>query len=129
MITLPKAAKQLIFFSSIGATAGLAHILIVLNLVAHFDFHPLTANIIAFFFAFNVSCFGHKYLTFAQLNDEKRLSLPHFFMVATTAGLINEFLYFVILKYTDMNYLMALVLVLGLVAVYSFILSRFWACR
>ena len=93
MITRPKATQQVLFFSSIGASAALAHILIVLNLVAHFDVAPLIANIIAFFIAFNISYFGHKYLTFAQLKDEKQLSLPHFFLVASSAGIINELLY------------------------------------
>jgi putative flippase GtrA len=129
MITLPKATQQVLFFSTIGASAALAHILIVLGLVSNLNTPPLIANVIAFFIAFNISYFGHKYLTFSGLKDEKQLSLPHFFLVASSAGIINEFLYFILLKYTPLNYLIALILVLGLVAVYSFLLSRFWACR
>lgn len=129
MISLPKATQQLVFFSGIGGTAALAHILIVLNCVQYLNIAPLIANIIAFSIAFNISYLGHKYLTFSQLSNEKQLSLPHFFLVASSAGIINELLYFIFLNYTSINYLTALVLDLGLVAIYSFLLSRYWACR
>lgn len=91
--------------------------------------HALTANVFAFLLAFNVSFFGHKYLTFSRLHNEQILSLPHFFLVAASAGIINELLYYFLLNYTHLNYLLALFLVLGLVSVYSFTVSRFWACR
>ena len=129
MISLSRPAQQILFFSGIGSSAALAHILIVLNLVSHFAIEPLIANIIAFFIAFNISYFGHKYLSFSQLENQKQLSLPHFFLVASSAGVLNEVLYFLLLNYTTIHYLMALMIVLGLVAIYSFFLSRFWACR
>lgn len=129
MINLPKATQQILFFSGIGGSAALAHLLVVLNLVSHFDIEPLVANIIAFFIAFNISYLGHKHLTFSQLENQKQLSLPHFFLVASSAGILNEVLYFLLLNYTSIHYLLALIVVLGLVAIYSFFLSRFWACR
>ena len=125
MISLPRATQQLLFFSGIGASAALAHLLSVLNLVSHFSIEPLLANVIAF----NISYLGHKYLTFSQLENQKQLSLPHFFLVAFSAGVLNELLYYLLLNYTTIHYLLALVVVLGLVATYSFFLSRFWACR
>lgn len=129
MIKLPKLSRQILFFASIGASAALVHLLVVLNLVSQFTVEPLLANVLAFFIAFNVSYLGHKHLSFSQLDNHKQLSLPHFFLVASTAGLLNELLYFLLLKYTSIHYLAALIIVLGLVAVYSFLLSRFWACR
>ena len=124
-----KLSHRLIYFVLIGASAASVHVLTVLNLVTYLQFQPLVANILAFLLAFNVSFLGHRYLTFANLHDEKQLSLPHFFLVAASAGVINEILYFVLLDYTTLNYLIALILVLVLVSVYSFIISRFWACR
>lgn len=124
-----KLSNQLFFFLAIGASSALVHIVTVLNLVSYAQLSPLLANIFAFLIAFNVSYLGHKYLTFAGLENSKQLSLPHFFLVASSGGIINECLYYALLHYTQLNYLIALVLVLGLVAVYSFILSRFWACR
>lgn len=129
MIRLPKPSNQLLFFLSIGATAAFTHILTVMHLVSSFKLDPLFANIIAFFIAFNISYFGHRHLTFSKLQEDKQLSLPHFFLVACTAGLLNELLYFFLLHYTAIHYLISLTLVLSLVAVYSFFLSKFWACR
>lgn len=124
-----KATQQLFFFASIGTSAALAHLFIVLYLVNRLDLQPLVANVIAFFIAFNISYLGHRNLTFAQVNNDKQLRLPYFFLVATSAGLLNESLYYLLLNYTDIHYLLALILVLALVAVYSFLLARFWACR
>ncbi|KTD46217.1 GtrA family protein [Legionella quateirensis] len=122
-------SHRLMFYAGIGATSAIVHILIVLNLVAYIHLNPLIANVFAFLIAFNISFMGHKYLTFSKLQDQKELSLPHFFLVAASAGILNESLYFLLLRYTQLNYLIALILVLGLVAIYSYLLSRFWACR
>lgn len=121
--------RRLIFFAGIGGTAALVHVLMVYNLVTYLNMPALLANLLAFLIAFNISFCGHKYLTFSRLHGEKMLSLPHFFLVATSAGIINEALYFLLLHYVKLNYLIALFLVLGCVSVYSFTLSRFWACR
>ncbi|RUR07214.1 GtrA family protein [Legionella sp. km772] len=129
MINLSRKSQQVLFFAGVGAGAALTHLLVVLNLVNHFAIEPLLANLIAFFIAFNVSYLGHRYLSFSHLENKKQLSLPHFFLVASSAGALNELLYFLLLKYSSVHYLLALVVVLGLVAIYSFLLSRFWACR
>ncbi|MDR3503301.1 MAG: GtrA family protein [Legionella sp.] len=124
-----KLKHRLVYYAGIGSAAAGTHLSIVFLLVNFAHMHALVANIFAFFTAFNVSFFGHKYLTFSQLHDQKVLSLPHFFLVAASAGAINEGLYFLVLRCTHLNYLFALGLVLFLVSVYSFLLSRYWACR
>ncbi len=124
-----KLSHRLFFFAITGASAACVHLLIVLNLVASLSVPPLIANIIAFLIAFNVSFLGHKYMTFSRLQDAKQLSLPHFFLVASSAGILNEFLYYLFLKYSHLNYMIALIIVLGLVSIYSYFFSRFWACR
>jgi putative flippase GtrA len=129
MTSEPKLSQRLIYFLGIGITSACVHILIVLSLVTFLQWHPLIANIIAFLTAFNISYLGHKHLTFARLQDQKQLSLVHFFFVASSTGILNEFFYFLLLRYTHLNYLTALILILGIVAIYSFVLSRFWACR
>ena len=122
--TTLKLTHRLCYFVGIGGTAALVHISIVLMLVSILNLHPLVANVIAFCVAFNISFIGHKHLTFSKLINQKQLKLPHFFLVASSAGVINESLYFLLLHYTSLNYLVALVLVLGSVSVYSFLLSR-----
>lgn len=123
-----KLSHRLFYYIIIGGSAALVNLIMVFLQVEYLQVHPLLANIIAFLTAFNVSYFGHKHLTFANI-EQKQLSLPHFFLVASTALAINESLYFLFLKCTSLNYLIALSLVLILVSIYSFILSRFWACR
>lgn len=124
-----KLPRHLIYFSGIGVSAAIVHIVVVLYLVTYAQLQPLIANVIAFLTAFNVSYLGHKYLSFSQLNNQKQLSLPHYFLVASTAGLLNELLYYILLNYTSLNYLSSLILVLGSIAVYTYTASRFWACR
>lgn len=117
------------YYAGIGCTAALVHVLVIFLLVTYAHIPALYANIFAFFTAFNISFLGHKYLTFSKLDDAIALSLPHFFLVAASAGILNELLYFLMLRYTQLNYLLSLILVLGFVSIYSFVLSRYWACR
>ncbi len=124
-----KLQHRLLYYAGIGTASAGVHLLMVFLLVHYLHLPALLANIFAFFTAFNVSFFGHKHLTFSQLHNHKILSLPHFFLVATSAGTINELLYFLVLRYTHLNYLLALILVLGFVSIYSYFLSRYWACR
>lgn len=121
--------RRISFFIATGGLAALLHLTIVFALVSGFNQQPLVANVIAFLAAFNVSYLGHRHFTFADMKDERQLQLPHFFAVAASAGCLNEILYYLILNYTSLPYLPALVLVLGLVAVYSYTLSQWWACR
>lgn len=129
MTTDLKIQQRLVFFIGIGGFAALVHLSLVFAFVHGYAMRPLLANILGYGIAFNVSFFGHRYLTFSNLKDQKTLRLPHFFLVASSGALINELLYYLFLRYTPLNYLTALVLVLGLVAVYSFLMSRYWACR
>ncbi|MCK1850930.1 hypothetical protein MXD98_16385 [Legionella pneumophila] len=49
--------------------------------------------------------------------------------MAASAGLLNETLYYLLLRFTTLHYIAALVFVLSIVAVYNYLFSRFWACR
>lgn len=121
-------SQRLFFFGIIGITALIAHLIAVWAQVSLLSVQPIVANIFAFLFAFNISYLGHKHLTFSKLG-EKQLQRNHFFIVAATAGLLNEGLYYLFLRYTSLDYILSLLIVIGLVSVYTFILSRYWACR
>ncbi|MDF2867427.1 MAG: putative GtrA-like protein [Gammaproteobacteria bacterium] len=129
MIANVKTTHRLAFFTGIGIISTLVHVGVVALLVSFTHLHPLTANIIAFFTAFNASYFGHRRFTFAKLKNNKRLQLPHFLLVAMASGLLNEYLYYLFLHYTHLHYLAALCIVVSLVAGFTFTASRFWACR
>lgn len=124
-----KLSRRLLYFALIGTSAASVHLLTVLLLVSYCSFTPLIANIFGFLIAFCLSFIGHRSLTFARLQNEKHLSLPHYFLVACSAGGMNELLYFFVLHYTHLNYLVALTLVLATISVYSFLMAKLWACR
>jgi len=120
---------SLFYFATIGLCASTVHLLVVLFLVSTNNQPPLIANIIAFIIAFQVSFLGHKHYTFYQLTDSRRLKLPHFFIVAVSAGVLNEFLYYLFLHCTSLNYFLSLIIVMLLVSFYTFSVTKFWACR
>lgn len=124
-----KLHQRLFFFVLIGGLSALTHLGVVFIAVQQFDIHPLIANLAAFAVAFQVSYQGHKHLTFLHIDNTRQLRLPRYFIVASSGGLLNEGLYFLLLRYTNIPYMPALVCVLGLVAVYSFVASHIWACR
>lgn len=129
MPTLSETQKQLIPFAAVGIISTVVHILLVTIMVNFLSLKPLTANIIAYTVTVNISYLGHKYITFAGLEANKSLRLPHFLLISVTAFILNEFLYFLFLQYTRINYFFSLVIVIGLVAIFTFVASKWWACR
>lgn len=118
---------QLARFGVIGIAAMVVHWCVVALLVP-FGIAPLLANVIAFCVAFNVSFFGHHHWTFASAENQKS-TFKRFLGVAVLGFLVNEFMYSLLLKFTDLDYRIALFIVLGAVAGMTFVLSRFWAFR
>lgn len=116
---------QLSRFGGVGCTALVVHWCIVLCLVP-VGFRPLIANIIAFFIAFQFSYFGHQYWTFKGSSANYKTQL-RFFIVALSGFLLNQSLFWVFLNFTNLSYQVALLLVLFIVAINSFVFSKFWA--
>ena len=114
-------------FALVGGTASGVHLLVVAVLVQGLQWPPLTANIMAFFWAFWVSYGGHALLTFAQSGVTHRQALPRFFIVACGSFVLNELLYFAALRWLPWHYLISLFLVLLLAAVGTFVSSKLWA--
>lgn len=119
--------RQLFCFGVIGTLAAMVHLSIVILLVEAGLLQPLVANIIAFICAFNISFFGHRHLTFRKSKNSFRTALPRFLLVASTSFVLNEGLFYFFLKV--LPYTVALVLVLILVSLITFILSKIWAFR
>lgn len=116
-------------FALVGGTAAATHLLAVGLLVYLAEMHPLVANVLAFLVAFVVSYNGHALLTFAQTGARDRAVVVRYFVVASLSFWVNELLYAAALRWLDWNYLVSLVLVLLLVAVGTFVLSKFWAFK
>jgi len=96
-------------------------------LVSSAAWQPLTANVIGWLVAFNVSYSGHYFLTFRALQSGLKSSLPRFFVLSGMGFLVNETAYAILLRETSMPYEWLLGMILIGVAVLTFIFSRFWA--
>lgn len=119
---------QLVRFGLIGAGAMMVHWLVVVAIVP-LGLVPLLANVVGFLVAFQVSYLGHRHWTFGAHDMPHRQTLPRFFAVACTSFAANELMYFLLLRYTSLDYRLSLAIVLFTVAVFTFVLSRQWAFR
>ncbi len=115
-------------FGVVGISALAVHWVVVALLVPT-GLAPLVANVLAFLVAFQVSYAGHRRWTFDAAHLSRRQTLPRFFLVALASFAANELMYAVLLRYTPLDYRLALLLVLGLVAGMTFLFSRQWAFR
>lgn len=119
--------KELAMFFIVGVTAALVHLLIVWLLVNMESLPPLQANVIGFLGAVNVSYFGHSQFTFRQTEKFTIRTFAQFITIAATSFLVNQVAYFYGLKwFGDTFYLPILTVILVLVAVFTFVLSKFW---
>ena len=114
-------------FALVGGAAAGVHFCTVLLLVQGGNWSPLIANVLAFLTAFQVSYWGHKVWSFKQQDTSHAQSLPRFFLVASASFVLNEFLYFLLLRYTHLPYWLALGMVLVAVALLTFFASKAWA--
>jgi putative flippase GtrA len=119
---------QLARFGSVGVIALLVHWLTVITIVP-MGIAPLVANVIAFLIAFQISYFGHRRWTFDARHIPHCTALPRFFLIASLGFALNEFLYFILLKYTSIGYRMSLPIILCIVPATTYTLSRTWGFR
>jgi len=120
--------RSLLWFGLVGASAAAVHFGVVWALVEICGWPALAANVAGFLLAFGVSFAGHHHLSFAAQKARVGESLPRFAAVAVLGFVSNELLYALLLS-QGMEYRLALLLVLVLVAAMTWMLSRFWAFR
>ena len=118
---------QLVQFALVGGAAAAMHLAVVALLVQAGALPPLAANVLAFLLAFVVSYNGHALLTFSDTKARGWAVLGKYFAVACLSFVVNELLYWWLLNSLHWNYLISLFLVLVVVAVATFVLSKFWA--
>lgn len=122
---LPQAVQ----FIAVGGAAAATHLAVVFALVQGVGMQPLQANVVAFLVAFVVSYNGHAWLTFASAKAKGWSVVGKYFAVACLSFVVNEALYWVALHWLQWHYFWSLLGVLVLVAVGTFVLSKFWAFR
>ncbi len=119
--------KQLFWFGVVGITAMLVHLGTVSLMFVPWGIHPLAANVLGFFIAFQVSHAGHRAFTFNASTTSASHTRLKFFAVAVGSFLVNEAMYATILHFTSLDYRIALAIVLVVVAALTFFLARNWA--
>lgn len=119
--------RELFWFGAVGVTAMLVHLGCVSLILVPLGLDPLIANVIAFLTAFQVSHVGHQRLTFRHHDAPAARSRIRFFGVALTSFIINELIYWALLRFTPLDYRVALAIVLLMVAVLTFVIARHWA--
>lgn len=123
-----KLLPQFMRFGIIGMFAAIVHLGTVILLVESNLLPPLLANIIAFMIAFQVSYFGHRLWTF-QADTEHRRAFPKLLLVSCTTFIANEGLFYLLMTIFKMPYIAALFIVLTLLPIFTFTLSKLWVFR
>ena len=77
--------------------------------------------------AFQVSHAGHRRFTFQDNEPPVSQSKGRFFLVALMSFVVNEVMFWALLRYTQLDYRVALAIVLVAVAALTFVLARYWA--
>lgn len=124
-----RSLPQWLQFVLVGCAAASTHLLVVALLVHFAGMVPLAANVLGFLVAFVVSYHGHALFTFSSAQVTGWAVAGRYFLVACLSFVVNELLYAAALRWLGWNYLLSLFLVLLLVAVGTFLLSKFWAFK
>ncbi len=113
-------------FVSVGALAAAVHY--VVALLAHAgDWQPADANWIGFLCAFPVSYIGHRRWSFRGTQASHMTAFFKFLAVALLGFLGNQGLLWLALTYTPLPFWFVLGMVMVIIAVSTWLLSRFWA--
>lgn len=119
---------QLCRFGVVGVLAAIVHFSIVVLLVQNADLAPLIANIFGFIIAFQVSYWGHRLWTFNGTITLHRVAIAKLFFVQVVNFVLNESLFYLFLI-VGLPYPIALLIVLAILPVFTFALSKLWVFR
>jgi putative flippase GtrA len=120
---------QVSLFIIVGGGAAAVHFFSVIFFVELFTVPAMLANIFAFLIAFCFSFLGQRYLTFSNSNQPFLYSLKRYFLVSACSFIFNEGMFFIAIYYLHAPYLIALPIIVLLVAVGTFVVSKRWAFK
>jgi putative flippase GtrA len=119
---------QIFRFGIVGLLAACVHFSLVVLLVENAFLSPLTANIVGFMIAFQVSYWGHKLWTFRSYHLRHREAYPKLIFVQLMNLTANQSLFYVFLS-LNLPYPIALCCVLMILPIFTFISSKWWVFR
>ncbi len=124
--TKPVRIREVVAFGAVGVTAFLVHFAVV-AITVPLGVPPLLANVFGFLAAFAVSFLGHSRWSFPAEGRPAAAALKRFAVVAVSGFALNESAYAMLLRWTQLDYRMALFIVLCAVAGLSWLAGRYWA--
>jgi putative flippase GtrA len=116
----------------VGILATLVHAIAFAALIELAKLAPLIANFAAFGIAFLVSFLGHFHWTFRSQRAtadwwRQRTALARFAMVALTGFMLNSLAVVLVVNLLALPYQYALILMVTIIPLIVFGLSKFWA--
>lgn len=132
MVARIRAMKgQVAKFGIVGVVTTATHVLVLSGLVELAEMEPILANTVAFLVSFAISFVGHFLWTFGGTDSGRmrrwHAALPRFLIVAVLGFLLNSLIVFSIVNVMSLSYRYAIVLIVTVVPVCTFVLSRYWA--
>lgn len=118
-----------LWFIAVGCAAAAVHWVVVVAAVEAAGWRPLVANVGGWLVALGVSFAGHHHLSFRGHGVPLFGSARRFVAVSATGFAVNEGVYAATLQWSGLRYQMLLAGVLTLVAVMTWLLSRYWVFR
>jgi putative flippase GtrA len=116
---------QIARFLTVGTLAAAVHFSMVVMLVQFYNYAPLIANVGGFVVSFQVSYWGHRWWTFSETEISHREAYLKLVMVQIANFGLNEMLYYFLLSF-HLPYQLALLIVLAILPVFTFVTSKFW---
>ncbi len=107
----------------------MVHYCIAVFLESKLYVSPYLSNFLGFLFAFPVSYFGHKHFSFTNKGSLHKETLPKFLLVAITGFFLNQLLLIGMLNFTNIPFWITLGLVMVIVAVSTYLTSKYWAFK
>jgi putative flippase GtrA len=118
--------RQFLRFGVIGVAATLTHIAAALVMIERLGIDIMAANAFAFCIAFPVSYFGNHAWTF-RANGGHGMHVPRFLATSLGGLALNQAIVFVATRHFGLHYLTAILIVVALVPLLTFVASKLWA--
>ncbi len=119
---------QVFRFGVIGLTAAFIQIGVVVALVQGFNMAPLSANVVGFLIAFQMSYWGHRLWTFKAADTLHVVAIPKLLLVQLINFTANETLFYFFLT-LHLPYPLALAIVLTILPIFTYFSSKLWVFR
>jgi putative flippase GtrA len=119
-------AREFTAFTAVGTTAAGLNLGVVAGTVP-LGLSPLVANVVGFLLAFALSFVGHARWSFPAAGRPVRPALRRFALLSVAGFGLNELCYAGALAWTELDYRVALFVVIASLGIVKLLASKHWA--